>query len=598
MAASISGALTPADVVPAALLRVLSPLAVPCLLVRPSGAILASNAAARRLLGPTANSGGDLRDLSADAAAVRSYLAACSRTNSPIPGALVRPDGSRIRCDGAVVEPGAHPILLLRLTDGSTAASEFHALNERIEALHREVRQRRKAEDRLQHQATELEDLAAELEQTVEALQQQSEEAVRAREDARAAAARLATLADAGAVLAEPEGQVGTLQRLAEAAVRTSADACICYLRESDGSVRRVGGAHADPAMRVLMDKLTGTEATVAAPDSPLGRVLSEGDPALVAEVDEDMLRRWADSDAHFRLLHRLAPASVMLAPLRSKEGVFGALSLLRTARLPAYTEDDLRVAQELARRAALSLDNARLFDEAQRANTAKSEFLATMSHELRTPLNAVVGYADLLDAGVAGTLNDGQRSQVNRIRAAADHLSGIIEEILLFARVDAGRERVAIESVSLAGLLTGVVDLMRPAAEARGLELRVQYAGERTLLTDGSQLRQILLNLMSNAVKFTRSGGITVEVEEEDAEVRIMVTDTGAGIAPEHLASIFEPFWQVERGPTREAGGTGLGLTVTQRLAALLGGHISVSSVPGAGSTFTVVLPADPPSA
>jgi len=230
---------------------------------------------------------------------------------------------------------------------------------------------------------------------------------------------------------------------------------------------------------------------------------------------------------------------------------------------------------------------------EAEEANRAKAVFLATMSHELRTPLNAIIGYSDLLEAEIAGPLTSGQQAQLKRIDMGARHLLQIIEEILTFSRIEAGREGVQIETLDLAELVRETAALLEPLAAAKGLHLSYHAPARLEAESDPGKVRQILLNLLSNAVKFTDEGEVRMEAWREEDEIVLRVSDTGLGIAPEHLHRIFEPFSQIEQAPSRRAGGTGLGLSVTQQLARLLGGDISVESTPGAGSRFVVRLPA-----
>jgi signal transduction histidine kinase len=252
-------------------------------------------------------------------------------------------------------------------------------------------------------------------------------------------------------------------------------------------------------------------------------------------------------------------------------------LALLRQSA--ATRERELREEAERARSAA------------EHANRAKSAFLATMSHELRTPLNAIIGFADLLDAEIAGPLNEGQKTQVERIEMGARHLLDLIEEILGYARLEAGREAVHTESCDLAGLCRETAALIEPLATGKGLAFHIDLPDRLSLETDPGKVRQILLNLLSNAVKFTSAGELRLELHEEAGGIVLHVSDTGSGIADEHLAAIFEPFSQVEHPPGRQSGGTGLGLSVTRQLARLLGGDVTVGSVVGRGSRFTVRL-------
>lgn len=230
---------------------------------------------------------------------------------------------------------------------------------------------------------------------------------------------------------------------------------------------------------------------------------------------------------------------------------------------------------------------------EAESANRAKSDFLAVMSHELRTPLSAIMGYQELLADGITGPVNDQQAQQLGRIKVSARHLLTLIDEILTFTRLDAGKERLTIGPVDLGDVIDESVELVEPLARARKLELQVVKPLVQTIIqTDSTKVSQMLVNLLSNAVKFTDEGSVRVTGEIASDQVILTVSDTGAGIDPDHHQKIFEPFWQVEQKATRRVTGTGLGLTVTRRLANLMGGDITVFSTPGSGTTFTIILP------
>jgi signal transduction histidine kinase len=250
-------------------------------------------------------------------------------------------------------------------------------------------------------------------------------------------------------------------------------------------------------------------------------------------------------------------------------------------------------------------MDNGRLYQaertarsEAERANRVKSEFLATMSHELRTPLNAMLGYTDLLLAGVPEPVSDSTKQKVERIEVNARHLLELIEEILTFSRLEAGKERLEIEEVHPEDVVREVQALMEPLAIGKGLAFVCETPPETPLIrTDPRKLRQILINLAGNAIKFTDHGEVRLRLESTGDELCFSVQDTGAGIAPEHLERIFEPFWQVQGGSTRTAGGTGLGLSVSRHLARLMGGELTVQSRPGEGATFSALLPLGSPA-
>ena len=266
----------------------------------------------------------------------------------------------------------------------------------------------------------------------------------------------------------------------------------------------------------------------------------------------------------------------------------------------------DRKEAQERANQLVVERE-ARL--EAEAASRAKSEFLAIMSHELRTPLNAVLGYAELLELGISGPLTEKMREQIGRIRISATHLLGLVNDILDLARVEAGRLEVSTGPASSAGTIAAALALIHPQVAARGLSLTVLPTPDPVpiYLGDEERVRQIMVNLLSNAVKFTPAGGsITVEVGQPrcpDAGTRIKsnrsymsfrVIDNGPGIPAEKLRTIFDPFVQVESGHSRSREGSGLGLTISRRLARLMGGDLTVASELEKGSTFTLWMPAE----
>jgi len=235
---------------------------------------------------------------------------------------------------------------------------------------------------------------------------------------------------------------------------------------------------------------------------------------------------------------------------------------------------------------------------EAERANNSKTDFLAVMSHELRTPLTAIMGYEELLSDGITGPVTELQRQQLGRINASARHLLGLIDEILTFARVDIGRERVRWESMSVNHTLTDAAALVQPMAADKNLKFVVELLDEdQSIQTDSTKLRQMLVNLLSNGIKFTDKGEVRVGCAVNSATLEIRIADTGVGIAAENIEDVFEPFWQAEQTATRKTGGTGLGLSVTRKLARLLGGDVTVASRMGAGSTFLLTLPMKAPA-
>lgn len=258
-------------------------------------------------------------------------------------------------------------------------------------------------------------------------------------------------------------------------------------------------------------------------------------------------------------------------------DGVHAALVVMRDITERKHSEEVLRVAKEAAEEASL----------------AKTRFLSTMSHELRTPLNAVIGLSDLMVNGVVGPVNPVQKDNLVRIKSSAWYLVELIEEILGFTRAETGGEEAHLGDVDLAEISRSVLAMLAHSAAARGLTLRSSGLERPVMVrTDERKVRQIVTNLVANALKYTSSGGVNLELRLTKDAAEIRVRDSGPGIPPERLEDIFDPFVQVDSPTVRAGGGTGLGLAISRRLAALLEGEITVDSVLGEGSTFTLRLP------
>jgi signal transduction histidine kinase len=234
--------------------------------------------------------------------------------------------------------------------------------------------------------------------------------------------------------------------------------------------------------------------------------------------------------------------------------------------------------------------------DRAEESDRLKSAFLATMSHELRTPLNSVIGFTGLLLQGLAGPLNEEQAKQLMMVRGSGQHLLALINEVLDISKIEAGQVEIHNEPFDLSESIRQVVQTVTPQADKKGLRIETDgAAGLGRIVGDRRRIEQIMLNLLSNAIKFTKSGDVRVAGRREGGRMIIRVTDSGIGIKPEDLGTLFRPFRQIDSGLTRQFEGTGLGLAICKRLAERMGGDISAESRWGVGSTFQVILPLEP---
>jgi signal transduction histidine kinase len=391
-----------------------------------------------------------------------------------------------------------------------------------------------------------------------------------------------------------------TLKNLAQLLVPRVADLCVVDILDEGDRVRRLEVHHADPEWDAhLRDLARKHPPRIINAEHPLERAIASGTPQLVPVVDDEFLALIERDQTRLAILRGMGLVSGIVVPLVARARTLGAITLVTTTRSGRrYNSEDLALAEGLARRAATAVDNASLYEAALLANKAKADFLAVVSHELRTPLTAIIGYADLLELGVGGDLNELQLTRVERIKTGAWHLVQVIEGILSYTRLETGREDVRQDTVELGRIVRESASLVEPGASVRGIGLRMVLPdGPVWTVSDGPKLKQIVLNLLSNAVKFTEVGEVCVSLLVEEEAFEIEVRDTGIGINSEHIERIFDAFWQVEQPHTRTVGGTGLGLSVTRRLAKLLGGEVRVVSAPGEGSTFTVRLPLRLPS-
>jgi signal transduction histidine kinase len=417
----------------------------------------------------------------------------------------------------------------------------------------------------------------------------------RAQAEREALLRRLSFLAQAGVTLATSLDYQETLEHLLQLTVPSLADWCAVDILQPDGSVRRRAVVHVDARRTALAREMERRYPLDLQSDTGVAQVLRTGQPLLSEDVPESCLVETSRDAEHLRFLRELGMRSALLLPLVARGRVLGCLSLVYAESGRRYAETDVRFAEDLARRAALALDAASLYREAQEAVRVREEFLSIASHELKTPLTPLqlrLGtLARLARKAAGGTL---PAEQVEREVALAQQqvtqISGLVSHLLDVTRIRAGQLKLTLEEVDLCRLVREVVARFSSQAEQVGCPLVLQVEGSLTGLWDAFRLEQVVTNLVTNALKYAPGQPIVVRVWPEGGLACLTVRDEGMGIAPEFLSRIFERF---ERGVSeRNYGGLGLGLYITRRIVEALGGSIHATSEPQHGALFTVRLP------
>jgi PAS domain S-box-containing protein len=399
----------------------------------------------------------------------------------------------------------------------------------------------------------------------------------------------LRLVAEASRTLASSLEWEQTLRTVAELAVPRLADWCAIDLVD-EGELRRVAVVHADPARADLIRHYQ--QAYPPDPDAAIGagHVIRTGRSEIV-QVDEAVLRRIARDDEHLRMLRELGLRSAMIVPLRADERVLGAVTLAAAESGRLYRDDDIRMAELVAARAALAVDKARLYRAAQQATQARDEVLSIVSHDLRNPLNTIIMSAGYLLEFAGDGRNGSDTRQLAIIKRQAEQMNRMIHDLLDVARIEAGRLAVEERREDPASLLREACEAAQRMAESEALTVSREAEPDLPpVCADRQRVLQVMSNLIGNAIRFTPADGrITLEARRDGDCVRFSVADTGTGIDAADLPHLFERFYQARKN---RRGGAGLGLSISKGIVEAHGGRIGVESEPGRGTTVFFTLP------
>jgi|GEM_PF-5020283 len=416
-----------------------------------------------------------------------------------------------------------------------------------------------------------------------------------AREVAEEAAQRSNFLAEAGRILSSSLDYGETLSRLARLATPTLADFCIVDVLEADGSLRRVAASHADAGRQALLDQIAAEYPPAPGSPQPAMRVLLSGQPELLEVVDARVIAQHARDGRHAQLMQELGVRSHLAVPLRHGERIVGVISLGYTGER-RYSQGDLGLVEALAGRAAVAIDNARLFREAESAgraaadaNRAKDEFLAVLGHELRNPMAPIVTAMEILRR------KHGDSRELEVLGRQVKHLRRLVDDLLDVSRITRGKVELDLHEVALADVARQALELAEPLLRERGHQLEVVDPGAPVVVRgDTGRLVQVVTNLLTNAARYTEPGGhVRVDWQPSGRDALLRVSDNGIGLPADALTRIFEPFVQGRQPFDRPQGGLGLGLAVVKSLVQAHGGRVEARSEgPGRGSVFEVRLP------
>lgn len=400
-------------------------------------------------------------------------------------------------------------------------------------------------------------------------------------------------IAEASGMLASSLDYETTLSNVAQLSVPQLADWCVVHMVEEDSRPQQLAAAHADQTKLHLLREINKRYPAGLLTAHGYRRVVQTGEPELIPEITDAQLAAVTRDEEHLKMLRELGLKSTLCVPLIARNRTLGAITFATAESGRIYNSSDLALAENLAHRAAIAVDNARLYQEAQRANRTKEEFLATLSHELRTPLTPIIGWVHMIRGGMLK--NEDFDRGLAVVEKSSQSLTRLINDLLDMSAILSGKIRLEKIPVALGAIVKEAVETIRPTAESRDIKIEATFCEDEVIVNgDRTRLIQIFWNILANAVKFSGDKcAVRVACEADEREARVTVEDEGRGITPEFLPFVFERFRQADSSKTRLYGGLGVGLALVKSFVEIHGGRVRAESAGmDCGSRFTVYLP------
>ncbi len=416
-----------------------------------------------------------------------------------------------------------------------------------------------------------------------------------ARKEAEKTAKHFALLSKATEILSSSLDYKNNLSAFSDLIAERMADWCVVSLIDQISGLKTLASSHVDPNKQKILKEIEKDLFINWNKSGEMQKIIDRGQPKIFNDISNDLLLNIFKSEDLVGKIKEVGLQSFMFVPIKICDKTSCTITLVNTHKNKVYTDLDLSIAVDLAKRASFAIENARLYAKAQEASRVKTQFLANMSHEIRTPLGAVLGFAELL--ADSESLSEEQSNYTQIILQNGQQLLSIINDILDISKVESDHLSLEHVEFSLYNMIKDIEVLLGPQANQKGVEFKYSFAEgvADKIISDPTRVRQILINIVGNAIKFTSSGHVFLKIEADNCELksrrvamRFSVVDTGIGISDEQSKRLFQPFMQGDGSTNRKYGGTGLGLYLSKRLAQMLGGDLFLKeSTPGLGSTF-----------